>query len=92
MDSLDLLLHLLSFLAPAAAVALLVAAASSLLVPRNQAAHSWRAQAAINFAAGAVILAAGLWWWGVDGKMATYGTMVAVIATCQWIGSRAWRA
>jgi hypothetical protein len=92
MDSLGLVMHLLSFLAPALAVAVLVSAFSPLLMTRAATARSWWAQAAINFAAGALVLTAGLWWWGVDGKMATYAAMVAVIASAQWVGSRAWRA
>jgi hypothetical protein len=32
-----------------------------------------------------------MWWWGVDGKMATYAALVLVIATCQWLFSGAWR-
>lgn len=92
MGPLDLLIHLLSFLAPALGVALAVALAGPLLMPRQALARSWWAQAAINSVAGALVLGAGLWWWGVDGKMATYAALVVVIATCQWLFSRAWRA
>ena len=81
----DLLIHLLSFLAPAVGVALLVALAGPLLLPRQGSARSWWAQAAINSVAGALVLGAGLWWGGVDGKMATYAALVVVIATCQWL-------
>jgi hypothetical protein len=37
------------------------------------------------------VLLVGLWWWGVDGKMATYAALVGVVASCQWLFSRAWR-
>jgi hypothetical protein len=50
------------------------------------------AQFAINFTAGLAVSAAGLWHFGVDGKMATYAALVAAIATTQWIGSRGWKA
>jgi hypothetical protein len=84
MGPLDLLIHLLSFLAPALAVALLVALAGPFLVARKAPGRRWWALAAINSVAGAAVLAAGLWWWGVDGKMATYATLVVVVASCQW--------
>jgi len=92
MGPFDLLNHLLSFVAPALGVALLVALAAPLAVSRQAARLSWWAQFAINSVAGAVVLAAGLWWFGVDGKMATYAALVVVIATCQWFFSGAWRA
>ncbi|MDB5883367.1 MAG: hypothetical protein JWP43_3245 [Ramlibacter sp.] len=87
----DLLIHLLSFLAPALGVALLVALAGRLLVIRQSGRRPWWAHAAINSLAGTGVLLAGLWWWGVDGKMATYSALVLVIATCQWLFSGAWR-
>jgi hypothetical protein len=37
------------------------------------------------------VLVAGLAWWGVDGKMATYAALVVVIATSQWLFGRARR-
>jgi hypothetical protein len=92
MDALDLLTHLLSFLAPAVAVGLAVALAGPLLTPRRASFRRWWAHAAINSLAGALVLAAGLWWWGVDGKMATYAALVAVTGTCQWLFSGARRA
>jgi hypothetical protein len=51
----------------------------------------WWAQFAINFTVGVAVLAAGLWHFGVDGKMATYAALVAAIATAQWLVSRAWK-
>lgn len=91
MGPLDLSFHLLSFLAPAVAVATMVALAARVLMPRQAAIRSWWAQAAINSIAGAVVLGAGLWYFGVDGKMATYAALVLAIASCQWITSVAWR-
>jgi hypothetical protein len=38
-----------------------------------------------------VVLGAGLWYYGVDGKMATYAGLVVAVAGCQWLGSRAWQ-
>jgi hypothetical protein len=88
MGPLDLLFHLLSFAAPAAAVAVMVAAASRWVLPTSGQGLAWWAEAAINCVAGLGVLAAGLWWWGADGKMATYAALVAVIATCQWFMTR----
>jgi hypothetical protein len=30
----------------------------------------------------------GLWYFGVDGKMATYAALVVVVAPCQWLCQR----
>jgi hypothetical protein len=86
-----LALHLAGFVAPAFFVALAVALGAR-WVGGGAPALRWWVQASINFAAGVVVLAAGLWHFGVDGKMATYAALVAVIATAQWLGSRAWKA
>jgi len=91
MGPVDLFLHLLSFVAPAIAVALLVALAARLVTPRRFAARSWWGQAAINAIVGVLVLTAGLWHFGVDGKMTTYAALVVAVASCQWICSRAWR-
>jgi energy-converting hydrogenase Eha subunit A len=92
MTPLDGFIHLLSFMAPAFAVALLVAFVGGLLLPRQSQSRSWWAQAAINFAAGLVAFGAGLWYFGVDGKMASYAALIFAVASCQWFCARAWRA
>lgn len=92
MGPLDFALHLLNFAAPAFAVGILLALAARVLWPAKALARSWWLQAAINFAAGLAVLAAGLWFFGHDGKMFTYAALVVVIATCQWLGNRGWRA
>ena len=91
MGPVDFLLHLLSFLAPAATVALLVAGGARVLMPKRAAGRSWIAWAAINFVAGAAVLVAGLWYFGHDGKMATYGALVLAVASVQWLSLKAWR-
>ena len=91
MGFLDLFFHLLGFCAPAIAVAILVALAARVLLPQRAATGRWWVQAAINTIAGVVVLGAGLWYFGVDGKMATYAILVAVVASCQWVASRGWR-
>lgn len=92
MNLLDTLFHLLGFAAPALAVAVLVALAARLIMPRGPVALAWWSQAAVNFVAGVLVLVAGLWYFGVDGKMATYAALVVAVASCQWLGSRAWKA
>jgi hypothetical protein len=84
--------HLLGFVAPAFAVALLVTLGARLILPRNPAGLGWWAMAAINFLAGVAALGAGLWFFGRDGKMATYVALVLTVATCQWLIARAWRS
>ena len=91
MGLLDLFDHLLSFAAPAFAVALLVTLASPLVLPRTAPGPRWWVRFAINCAAGLVALAAGLWYFGRDGKVATYSAVVLVVATAQWLAARAWR-
>jgi len=88
----DLAIHLLSFVAPALAVALLVALAGPLVLPRAGRPHRWWVPVALNFIAGVAVLVAGLWLFGRDGKMTTYSALVLVVATCQWLSGRAWRS
>ena len=87
----DLFLHLLSFVAPAVAVAAMVAWADRLITPRQSAGLSWWYQVAINSIVGVAVLAAGLWHFGVDGKMATYMALIVAIASCQWACGRPWK-
>jgi hypothetical protein len=88
----DLLDHLLSFVAPALAVALLVTLTAPLVLPRAAQGPAWWARFAINCAAGLIALGAGLWYFGHDGKMATYAVLVLAVATAQWLAARAWRS
>lgn len=86
----DLFWHLIGFAAPAVAVGILVALGSRLILPRAAALPWWK-QSALNVLVGLAVLAGGLAYWGVDGKMATYAALVLGIAACQWVGARAWR-
>jgi hypothetical protein len=91
LNAFDLLRHLLSFLAPAFAVALLVALAARLVLPRAVPRPAWWVCVAMNFVVGALVLGAGLWYFGRDGKMATYAALVLVVASFQWLLGRGWR-
>ena len=90
MAPIDIMLHLLGFVAPAFFVALAVTFASRWLRLSPQQMGWWR-QTAINFTVGVGVLAAGLWHFGVDGKMATYAALAVAVATAQWICSRGWK-
>lgn len=92
MGPIDTAIHLLSFAAPAFAVALVVTLMARLVLPRNPQRLGWLPSLALNFIAGLVTLGVGLWYFGRDGKMATYAAVVLVVATCQWLSGRAWRA
>jgi hypothetical protein len=89
MSPLDFLPHLASFLAPAAFLALVLPAASRLVLRRGQGSY-WR-QALLVFLAVTAVLAVGLWYFGRDGKMATYAAAVVAAGTVQWLAARAWK-
>ncbi|MEY2617034.1 MAG: hypothetical protein RL522_36 [Pseudomonadota bacterium] len=87
----DILFHLLGFAAPAVTLGLLMPlAARFLLAPGHIVTGFWR-QAAIVSCSGVAVLAAGMWLEGHDGKMATYGALVAVASLVQWALARGWR-
>jgi hypothetical protein len=90
MGPLDFTFHVLGFAAPALFVALAVTFAAR-FVGVAPASLRWWAQAAINFTAGLGVLAAGLWYFGVDGKMATYAGLVVAVAAVQWLCGRGWK-
>jgi FtsH-binding integral membrane protein len=85
MGFLDAILHLAGFLAPAMAVGLLVPLGARIFQQNRPLAQRYVAQAAINFIVCAAVLAAGLWFFGRDGKMSTYMAMVLASATAQWV-------
>ena len=87
----DLFFHLLSFAAPALALAFLVAGGARFFLTGSPLIGSWWSHVAINSVVGVLVLAAGLWYFGVDGKMATYAALVVAVASSQWACSRAWR-
>ena len=90
MGPLDTLNHLVNFLAPALAVALVLALLGPLLVQKRPGAPVLLAQVAINFVACSAALALGLWFFGNDGKMATYAGMLMLCSLAQASSGR-WR-
>jgi len=87
----DLFWHLIGFAAPAVVVGSLLELTARWVLS-SPAVLPWWKQSAINALVGLAVSGAGLWYWGVDGKMATYAAMVVAIATSHWVGARAWRA
>ena len=92
MGPLDIANHLLNFVAPAAAVALVLVLSGRLVGSRSASAMSVWLRWAILFAVGVAVLVAGLVLWGRDGKMLTYAALVVACATCQWVLVRGWKA
>ncbi|MDQ0568609.1 TRAP-type C4-dicarboxylate transport system permease small subunit [Variovorax paradoxus] len=91
MSLLDLLNHLLNFVAPALAVGFLCALMGRVFVRRAAGVPSWWIQGAINAGVGALVLLGGLVFFGRDGAMATYAALVLACGTSQWWVSGAWR-
>jgi len=92
MGPLDIVNHFLNFVAPAAAMALVLVLSGRLVGSRSASAMSVWLRWAILFAVGVAVLAAGLVLWGRDGKMLTYAALVVACATCQWVLVRGWKA
>ncbi len=88
----DLLLHLLNFMAPAAFVSGVMVALSRLGRKRQIPLTGPWPQLALNFAICLSVLLVGLWFFGRDGKMATYAALVVLSASCQWVMVRGWRS
>ena len=91
MGPLDIVNHLLNFVAPAAAMALLLVLSGGLLGSRSPVALGWWVRLGILFGVGGAVLVAGLVVLGRDGKMLTYAALVLACATCQWFLVRGWR-
>ena len=83
--------HLLHFVGPAAGVALVLCVGTLVFWSKRPVALSWPAQLALNFIVGCAVLLLGLWSDGRDGKRLTYGALVLVCASCQWLVLRGWR-
>ena len=81
---LDALWHVFNFFAPAAGVALFASALCKLLWRRELAGVAWYRLALWAAAGGALALIGGLVVFGRDGKMATYGALVALSALALW--------
>lgn len=84
----SLLIHLANFILPALALGLGLALLAPVFMQKPASARTVIAQTAINSIAGVLALAAGLVFFGNDGKMATYGALVLASGSAQWWGLR----
>jgi hypothetical protein len=91
MGPLDTIWHVLNFFAPALGVAVLAASAAKLLWRHDLATVPWRRLALWSALAGMATLIGGLAVFGRDGKMVTYGALVAVTALALWVAGFARR-
>ena len=84
MGPLDALWHLLNLLAPALGVGLIASAAAKLLWRRDVKGLAWIRLSAWACSVSALALLGGLLVFGRDGKMASYGAMLAACALSLW--------
>ncbi len=85
----QLLFHLVNFVLPALALAVLMPLAGRWVM--GTAAWGWHRRLWCHVAAGVAVLAAGLLVQGHDGQMGTYIVLVGVAATLEWALHRRWR-
>ena len=91
MSPFDLLIHLLNFAAPAMGMAVLMLGLTWVLNRKRPLDGSAWVQIAVNFGVGLIVMCLGLWIFGRDGTMATYGALVFGLATSQWVINKSWR-
>ncbi|MEP7281791.1 MAG: hypothetical protein ABI696_07405 [Rubrivivax sp.] len=84
MNSLDVVWHLLNLFAVAALTGLITSSAVKALWWRELAGVAWRRLAAWAVGACAAVSVGGLVLLGQDGRIVTYGVMVAVCALTLW--------
>jgi hypothetical protein len=88
MSPIDFLNHIFNLLAPALWLALLLPFLARLFLRQVTAVPALRVQIAVNFAVTAATLLLGLWFFGHDGRVATYAGMALLCASSQWLLSR----
>ena len=83
--------QIVNLLAPAVIVGFLLAFMARFSGLRGNSRHAWWWHGMLNAAIGCLAILAGLFYFGHDGKMATYGALVLASASSQFISARAWR-
>lgn len=91
MSLIDLLFHLLNFVAPSLVVSVLLVIAGPIFIRKRVKPSAIWSQLAINIIVGVTVLALGLVLLGRDGKMLTYLAMVLALATSAWWQSGGWK-
>lgn len=81
-------LHLLGFVLPALAMAVLMPWAGRWVMGAHS--RPIRQRMWVHALSGVGVLALGLWLHGQDGKMSTYTVLVLVAATLEWLMQRGW--
>lgn len=84
MSFFDLLNHLFNFALPAVSMGVMVPVFSRLIWRKIPVKRPLKSQMIFTSVACLGVLFAGLVVFSTDGKMLTYGVMVAVAAVCQW--------
>ena len=84
MDPIDAFWHIMNFFAPAVVVGLLAPMLAKLLWWRSLKGVSWARLSRWATGGSALMLIAGLVFFGRDGKMATYGAMALGCALSLW--------
>ena len=78
------LLHLVQLFLPALVLALMMPLAGRWVVGSAQA-WPWRRRVLVHALCGSLVLLGGLLLQGHDGRMATYGVLVLVLASAEWL-------
>ena len=91
MPAIDFLNHLLSFVAPAVFVGVLLAGGTRWVWRKRAHLLPWYHMACVNALLGILVLLLGLVLTGQDGRMGTYAALVLVQGTCQWLMSLGWK-
>ncbi len=76
MGPLEQINHVLNFLAPALAVGVVLALCGPYVMGKKQSGAGIVLHSILNFFVGALMLLVGLWFFGRDGKMASYAAML----------------
>jgi hypothetical protein len=84
----QLLVHLFNFVLPALVMAVCMPWAGRWVLGVRGPDTGRRM--AVHAVSGVLVLAAGLWLQGQDGKMCTYIALVLVAATAEWVMHRGW--
>ncbi len=84
--------HFFNFIAPALWLALWLPLLARLLMKSGSGRLSLPMQMLSQLVLATTALAVGLWFFGHDGKMATYLGMTLLCASGQWLMQRGWRA